>query len=168
MIGPKLAVSLRFCVSFSVVLCLSLGSTLVAEESAPAPPLVVKPALSVAPSASCPAPANLLGKPQEPVFLSGDCTATADCWDGSQKTCSASGPSGECSFVDSNCPTQRGYCWSSDEGTKWCPPCPCEVTTACSFYEGRKCTPGIPSPTCNESGICAHCFCPSSGRYICP
>jgi hypothetical protein len=45
----------------------------------------------------------------------------AFCWDGSMVSCS--GPS--CSAVDSSCPAQEGYCWSSSTGYSYCPALDC-------------------------------------------
>lgn len=98
------------------------------------------------------------------------CSATADCSDGSQVTCSASGASPQCSATDSSCPGTRGSCWSSDEGTKYCNTCPPPACTAkpCSFYEGRSCSPnGSQSPQCKEGNNCFHCVC-FGGTYMCP
>lgn len=97
-----------------------------------------------------------------------DCTATAYCWNGSQVTCSASGPTAQCSATDSNCPATRGSCWSSDEGTKYCPSCQC-TAPPCSKYEGKSCSPnGAFSPECSAGGSsCAHCRC-FGGTWGCP
>jgi hypothetical protein len=163
MTSPKLAVILV--VGF---VCLALSPLAAAEEPPAESPLILEPALSTGPAA-CTGPANLGEAPEPAVLLAtaGTCSATADCWDGSQRTCTASGTSAQCSFVDSNCPDQRGYCWSSDEGYKYCPRCPCNAPP-CSKYEGQKCKPGTRSPLCDTFGICAHCFCTSGGIYICP
>lgn len=63
----------------------------------------------------CPGRSAEKASPQ--VLSSAVCTA--DCWDGSWVTCSGS----QCSAIDSNCPSQRGFCWSDAEGTKRCPEC---------------------------------------------
>ena len=95
------------------------------------------------------------------------CSATADCWNGSQVTCSASGAIAQCSATDSACPSTRGSCWSSDEGTKYCPQCPC-TAPPCSKYEGKSCSPnGAFSPECSEGSICTHCRC-FGGTWGCP
>lgn len=151
------------------------GATTTEEISAEASPEPPAPPAAPASGSSCsiptisPALAETGGG--EVIFLaaSGTCTATADCWDGSQVTCSAQGTSEDCSFTDSDCDNDvRGHCWSSDEGTKYCPRCPC-LAPPCSKYEGGSCKPGTQSPECDAGGgICAHCFCSSSGVYVCP
>jgi hypothetical protein len=75
--------------------------------------------------------------------VSGSCTAT--CWDTTARTCTGS----SCSAVDSNCPTQQGYCWSDAEGYKFCTPCPtgdCELdgeicfsNSDCGYCMGYQC-----------------------------
>jgi hypothetical protein len=163
MIGSKLVVSLVVC-----LVCLALAPLAVAEEPATESPLALEPALST-PPAACTGPA-ILGEAPEPAVLlatAATCTATADCWDGSQVTCTASGSSAQCSATDSDCPDQRGFCSSSDEGTKYCPRCPCNAPP-CSKYEGARCKPGTRSPECNSFTICVHCFCTTSGVFICP
>jgi len=161
--GPKLTVALVVC-----LVCLAIAPIATAEEALQEPEPAAEPADSVAP-AVCVTPSEALEIPEDSLFLAaGSCSATADCWDGSHVTCTASGSSASCSFTDSDCDNNvRGHCWSSDEGTKYCPRCPCEAPD-CSLYEGRKCKPGTQSPECNTFGICAHCFCTSSGIYICP
>lgn len=159
--GPKVAVSLAI-----ALVCLVFAPVVTAEEAPQEPVLLAEPAVSEA--AVCAGAAEALATPEDPIFLAGECSATADCWDGSQVTCTASGASASCSFTDSDCDAGvRGSCTSSDEGTKYCPRCPCEAPD-CSLYEGRKCKPGTQSPECNTFGVCAHCFCTSSGIYICP
>lgn len=50
----------------------------------------------------------------------------AQCWDGSYVTCWGT----SCTARDSSCPGQRGYCYGSSTGYRYCPPCPC--TSPCS------------------------------------
>lgn len=162
MISSKLAISLVLLLSLAPAV--AAGERLLEPESAAAP-------TGSPPSAVCASPANLLA-PQAPILLAaGSCTATADCWDGSQVTCSARGSSAQCSFTDSDCPSIRGSCSSTDEGTKNCPACPCS-TPLCSDFENKPCgKPGSYSPACHlvEGGNCNfHCFCSSTGIYICP
>lgn len=161
----KLTVALAVC-----LVCLAIAPIATAEEALQEPVLSAEPDSSVGP-AVCVTPSEALEIPDDSLFLAaGECSATADCWDGSQVTCTASGTSASCSFTDSDCdadPEVRGQCWSSDEGTKYCPRCPCEAPD-CSIYEGRSCKPGSLSGECKTFNVCAHCFCSNSGIYICP
>lgn len=50
------------------------------------------------------------------------CSATADCWDGSSVSCTASGPGVKCSAADSDCPGERGHV-TCDGDTVYCPQC---------------------------------------------
>lgn len=160
----KLATAFAAC-----FVCLAIVPFAAAEETTQEPLFAAEAAVSV--TGVCAAPAVTSDSPRDLIFLAaGECSATADCWDGSQVTCTAEGTSEDCSFTDSDCdadPEVRGHCWSSDEGTKYCPRCPCEKPD-CSIYEGRACKPGSQSPECNTFGVCAHCFCSSGGIYICP
>lgn len=93
-------------------------------------------------------------------------TCTTNCWDGSHVTCSGS----SCNVVDSNCSGgQRGYCYGSTTGYRYCPACPsCTATATCSSGS-VSCSGG---PGCYAINKCyAYCdgvyhWCPSHG--ICP
>lgn len=77
----------------------------------------------------------------------GGCSASADCWDGTTRSCSG-GSGTTCIAVDSNCNSgQAGYarCGST---TYACPACP----SSCSF-EGASCT--------------SSAFCASKCQLIC-
>lgn len=92
-----------------------------------------------------------------------DCTA--DCWDGSDRTCSGT----SCTAVDSAYPSQRGYCWSNEEGYKYCPVFPTSCPgMSCDDLHGQSCskfgnTCYGPLPSC-EAYTCA-CW---NGVYHCP
>jgi hypothetical protein len=79
----------------------------------------------------------------------------ADCWDGSQVSCSGT----TCNVVDSSCPSIRGYvkCGTT---TKNCPICPIEICSvigvSCSY--DSTCRP----PT---EPACSDCFCPGYERF---
>lgn len=60
----------------------------------------------------------------------------AECQDGSTVTCSGS----SCNATDASCPTERGSCWGSDTGTKYCPPCTCSATALCPDGSTVSCT----------------------------
>jgi|GEM_PF-2634921 len=163
--APTLALSLVL--GLTLFLGLPLSSVAVAEE--PALELAAD-APSESPATNlCAAPTDLLAVREAPVLLAGSCTATADCWDGSHVTCEAQGTSENCSFTDSSCPTQRGYCWSSDEGFKYCPSCPCSAPS-CDDIDGDPCgKPGTYSRTCRLGSNCNfRCICSTSGFYLCP
>lgn len=165
MMGPKVAVALALC-----LVGLAVVPSVAAEETPQEPVLLAEPSMSKA--GVCAGASAALAAPEAVMVqaVAGECSATADCWDGSKVTCTATGTSASCSFTDSDCdadPKVRGHCWSSDEGTKYCPRCPCEEPD-CSIYEGRSCKPGSHSPLCNTFGVCARCFCTSGGIYICP
>ncbi len=54
---------------------------------------------------------------------------TADCGPYPDVTCTGS----SCNAEDRNCPSQRGQCWGSDTGTKYCKiPCICFAEASCS------------------------------------
>lgn len=154
----------------ALVLCLALAPGATAGEPVATPQTAVVPTVLPA-SILCTGPGNLSPAPQTPISLAvtGTCSATADCWDGSHVTCTASGTSENCSFTDSSCPGQRGYCWSSDEGFKYCPACPCSAPP-CSEIDGGSCSkPGTYSRTCQLGSNCNfRCICSSSGTYLCP
>jgi hypothetical protein len=63
--------------------------------------------------------------------------STAHCWDGSTRTCTGT----TTTAVDSNCPSQQGYCTGAS-GTSFCPPCPtsCSATVKCSNGSQVSCT----------------------------
>jgi hypothetical protein len=100
---------------------------------------------------------NLLARfmpPIEPV-TSGTCTA--DCGDGSYVSCTGT----SCSALDSSCPSQRGYCWSSAEGYKYCPICPYCDQFNCGC-EGQACTKNSQCGTCDGNPcmcVSGHCIC---------
>lgn len=139
-----------------------------AVEAAAAPvdlaALAAEPAATPAgPPAGCGpwpdlAPA-LAAQPAEPM-LSGVCTA--NCWDGSTRTCTGN----SCSATDSNCPNVRGQCWSDLEGTKFCPFCPDCALTNCGC-DAQPCVKNSQCGTCD--GLACFCSGPvGSKRCICP
>lgn len=166
--------------AISPVLCLAVVTLALAPAAAAEPPaapeLGLAPALSSAPVV-CAAPADLqvalpAARPEPvPLAVAGTCTATADCWDGSHVTCTAAGSSENCSFTDSACPTQRGFCWSGDEGAKYCPACINRCTTpSCDTIDGTFCgKPGLYSGACQLGTNCNfHCICGANRTYLCP
>ncbi len=52
---------------------------------------------------------------------------TAECEYGPDQTCTGA----SCSAVNQACPGERGYCWGSDTGTRYCQSCTCFVKTRC-------------------------------------
>ncbi len=130
----------------------------VQKDPAPMELLAEEPLLCSTPNQP---PAQLLEAPQ--AVLASSCTVTVDCWDGSQRTCTGS----PCFGYDSDCPSQRGYCYGSTTGFRYCPQC-CSSTTPCSKYEGRSCSPNGSRIDCLFEGSgCASCFC-SGGIWNCP
>ncbi len=86
-------------------------------------------------------PQTALQQGGEVVNMAGGCSASADCWDGSTRSCSG-GSGSTCTAVDSNCGSGvAGYarCGSS---TYNCPPCP---SSGCSFN----------GASCSSSAFCA-------------
>lgn len=105
-------------------------------------------------------PQTALQQGGETVDMAGGCSASADCWDGSTRSCSG-GSGSTCTAVDSNCNSNvDGYaqCGSS---TYSCPPCP-----TC-YFNGASCTSsafcaskcdlvcGLPYGSC----VNGHCQC---------
>jgi hypothetical protein len=66
-------------------------------------------------------------------------TCIAECQDGSTVTCTGS----SCNATDASCPGERGSCWGSDTGTRYCPVCTCSATVSC---------PGGGNVSCNGTG----------------
>ncbi len=62
---------------------------------------------------------------------------TAECQHGPDQTCRGS----SCFAVDQDCPSERGYCWGSDTGTKYCQECLPPERPDCFAKVG--CSPGI-------------------------
>ena len=122
------------------------------------------------------AEAVLLGSaPAEGVSADGPSalgTVEADCCDGSTKTCE--GSSGH--FVDADCENgERGYCYTAEEGTKYCPDCSspsctenCSSDPYCQSKHGTSCS-GFNFSTCQiwgSGGDCGNCTCDGSS-WIC-
>lgn len=89
-----------------------------------------------------------------------ECTATANCWNGSTVTCSGGGT---CIAVDDNCPTATGHCTHNGAPT-YCPPCP-----------PRNCTAGCPgggTVSCQYNNSCTYvdgCYASCDGfDHWCP
>ncbi len=90
-------------------------------------------------------------------------TCVADCWDGSHVTCTGS----SCSEVDSSCGAgQRGYCYGTDTGYRYCPVCQggsCHAETTCSGGGSVSCDGG---PGCFSV---YHCYAYCDDQYhLCP
>lgn len=68
-----------------------------------------------------------------------------------------------CSATDYNCSTEeRGQCWGSGSGTRYCPPleCGCEDPTACEVKNGSFCKfEGQQSDCTYSPTLCSPCFC---------
>lgn len=60
----------------------------------------------------------------------------AECQDGSTVTCTGS----SCNATDASCPAERGSCWGSDTGTRYCPVCTCSATALCPDGSTVSCT----------------------------
>jgi hypothetical protein len=84
-----------------------------------------------------------------------DCTA--DCWDGTSRTCNAGS---SCMAHDSSCSTQ-GYCWDDVSGYKFCPAYP----PSCDDVQGTKCVTS--NGQCFTGCGVANCFC-FGGYWQCP
>lgn len=79
------------------------------------------------------------------------CTASANCWDGSTASCSASGPGVTCSAVDSDCDAGvRGQA-TCDGQTVFCPRCPEKAYCNCHLPDG--------SWGMWQGGVCTLKFC---------
>jgi len=79
---------------------------------------------------------------------------TAQCNEGPDVTCYGN----PCSAVNQACPSQRGYCYSASEGSKYCDDCSGPCTQGCQS--------GQPPPTgctCNECCVKGGYFGGSSG-----
>lgn len=63
-------------------------------------------------------------------------TCIADCQDGSTVTCTGS----SCTATDASCPSERGSCWGTDTGTRYCPVCTCSATATCAHASPVSCT----------------------------
>jgi len=80
------------------------------------------------------------------------CSATANCWDGTTRSCQGNNSVTACVGVDSNCPTQRGYV-TCDGATQYCPICPTSG--------------GCPSNWCTFEAECASSCFPCDYTYTC-
>ena len=60
----------------------------------------------------------------------------AECQDGSFITCWGA----SCTATDASCPSQRGSCWGTDTGTRYCPVCTCSATASCPDGSSVSCT----------------------------
>jgi hypothetical protein len=94
-------------------------------------------------------------------------TCTADCGTDPSVTCTGS----SCTKQDRNCDSnQRGQCWGTDSGTKYCSdPCPtciadCEDGSTVTCY-GTSCSAEDFNCSTNERG---HCWGSGSGTRYCP
>ena len=136
-----------------------------------APPSAPSPTLVTLADIFAPAPMPTAGSGQggsgipEPGISS---TCTANCWDGSTRTCTGT----SCSAVNSNCSAgQRGSC-TAGGSTTFCPACPTAktCTATCSPSGSVSCT--SPVGDCYKVNNCyAYCdgiyyWCPSHGA--CP
>lgn len=149
----------------AICLCLVALPVLAAQSSAsePAAATVTEPSTALeAPAAPLSCPAAEL---PDALPLSTLSVCTAQCWDGSTRTCSGS----SCTATDSACRGwQQGSCWSNVEGTKKCPLCPCTRTPHCSDLEGTACGSG--TTTCYEPTLNCHpltCSC-NNHVWVCP
>lgn len=83
---------------------------------------------------------------------------TAECEYGPDQTCTGA----SCSAVNQDCPGERGYCWGSDTGTRYCDACPCFAKIRC---------PGGTWVTCQGTWCVSFpdCFVSCNGvEYWCP
>jgi len=158
----------------SMILCLALVPTAIADEGlepTPAAPAEnPEPAATQTPATEPPVDCSTLVEspalPPAPMFAAAGgaalSTCTADCWNGSSVTCTGS----SCSATDSSCPTQRGYCWGTDTGYKYCPVC-CSATLPCWKLDGRSCSPNGSHQQCLDGSHCFSCVC-WNGIWACP
>jgi hypothetical protein len=137
-----------------------------------APLLVILLSLTLAPAAAAdtsaaePLPAacsmSLPALDWTPVPAATTAACTADCWNGSQVSCTGA----SCYAVDSSCPDQRGYCWGSDTGYRYCPRC-CSSTIPCWKIDGWSCSPDGSHTDCMDGSACYSCRC-WNGTWLCP
>lgn len=127
----------------SIALCALVATAAVAEA-----PLAVVPAADMPAEAPCDAPgatdaiadAPLYGMAQTALASEGrggpdaNCTASADCYNGSTVSCSGSS---SCFAYDANCPSSRGYV-QCDGARQYCPSCP--PTDPCAYLNNSYCT----------------------------
>lgn len=96
-------------------------------------------------------------------------TCIAECCDGSTQTCTGS----SCFAVDADCDSgERGYCYGTATGTKYCPDCsapvcepdpPCAEEPHCESLNGSPCSTFMEERSCSFSdGSCGGCFCDGS------
>ncbi len=139
---------------------------LVAQGPAPTAPSVAAPISGLMSPDQSPLFATLEKAPR-PQAHKGDIgdpsaqgTCIANCWDGTTRTCGGT----TCNVVDSSCSTgQRGYCWGSDTGYNYCPPCSCYATASCGTGYSLFC-----SGTSECFGI-DNCYVYCDGNYYwCP
>ncbi len=154
----------------ALILCLALIPVAAAAEDEPAaleptPEEVGQPVTDPAVPAECSTPTTLQQEQLEPDFLAAAAGCYADCWDGSRAYCSGS----YCFAYDSSCPSQRGYCYGSSTGYRYCPPCPsdCPSNFPCSKYEGNSCWKQGTRVDCKDGNFCSFCFCGGGGTWIC-
>jgi hypothetical protein len=138
-------------------LCL-IALPVLAAQDAPVQP--VAELQSPAATLSCPATAEL----PEALAISTLSTCTAQCWDGTTRSCSGT----SCTATDSACRAwQQGSCWSNAEGTKKCELCPCNRSPHCADLEGTSCGSG--TTTCYEPSLNCHplsCAC-HDHQWVC-
>lgn len=114
--------------------------------------------MPIAPAAASKRPGN----DPPPVGENALCSATANCWDGSTRSCQGYNSTVSCTAVDSNCPGQRGYV-TCDGTTTLCPACPpgscgedwCQDEDACAI----SCSPCDYTYTCNATYCTDRCRC---------
>jgi hypothetical protein len=148
-----------------VLVPLAAGVAAADEQAAvqePAAPAPAAPPSPVEAPALCPAPAASPVGPPELAFSATTAICSANCWCGADVECSGA----SCYAVDSSCPAQRGYCWGSTTGYRYCPQC-CSASTPCFKYEGKGCAPNGSTIPCLEGCGCAQCIC-SGGTWHCP
>lgn len=152
--------------SFPILAGLAVALMAVAPALAAGPtpaPVVAAPTANTMTIAQVPLFAAL-GQPAQPQAHGGTIpdpgeqgSCTAYCWNGTSVTCSGT----SCSEVDSNCNSgQRGYCYGSSSGYKYCPACSgCSATATCN---------GGGSVSCTGTSSCYHingCYAYCDGAY---
>jgi len=102
---------------------------------------------------SCPLPqGNAVFAARRPA-LAKSCSATANCWDGSQVSCSFTGAGGTCTATDSNCDAGVRGSVNCNGTVTSCPQCPCGTPNCCQ---------------CDATGDCfACCRCDGGGAAHC-
>jgi len=145
-----------------IALCALAGAVTAAEM----------PSATTATEAPCAAPTAIVASDDAPIYgwaqtatasegrggPSANCTASADCHDGSTISCDGNS---ECHGFDANCPSTRGYV-ECDHARQYCPSCPPSQSGPCDSLNDSYCTYLF-----NKSSYCCVAVWTAPGAY-CP